>query len=150
MNEVKIVNYNPEWENIYKKYKKKILKTEKRVYHVGSASAKIKGRKEIDILLISDDIPKTYETMAKMGFTKGPIEEYEAHMRNRYYGVRCDLHIFKPNHKQVKTYLEQSKKLQNNPEIREKYIKLKEECDGVSIEEYRKKKKEFWKNIRKI
>lgn len=117
---------------------------------MGSACAKIKGKEEIDILIITNNIPKTYESLRTIGFSKGPIQEDEAHMRNRDYGIMCDMHIFEKEHEQVQRYLEQSDKLKNNSKIREEYIKLKEESLGLSMQEYKDKKKEFWKNVQNI
>lgn len=142
---VKIVNFNPEWLDVFENYKTIIAKAKCTL--VGSAAVPMKGKEEIDIIVEVANVEKAQEALHKAGFGKGPIENGVGYARDYRFGIECELHIMLANHPKKMQAVELVKRLQANDKLRLKFEKFKESCDGISREEYRKRKAKFLEKI---
>lgn len=116
-----------------------------KLHHIGSSAVPIAGREEIDILVETDDIVQSQETLARHGFSKGPINHGEAFLRGRQYPILCDVHVLQHNDKRVGQYLTTIKRLQEDTGLRTEYERLRRSLDGKTEQEYKTAKRAFLK-----
>jgi len=117
---------------------------------IGSFAVPMCGKKEIDILIETDDVEKAQDLLSEIGFGKGPIVKGEGFCRKRIGDMICELHIVQPNNKKIKDYDKIIKVFQENKELREEFEDIKRSMNGKLIEEYKQSKKEFFASIKKL
>jgi len=142
---IKIIDFNREFLLIFEKYKKiikKILPTSK-IYLIGSSAVPMKGKEEIDILIETDNPKEAQRILFKEGFSKGFETDNKIYHMDFRFGIECQIHLVEKGNKWIKRHLDFIKKLQKNHKIRKELEKLKEECDGLTKDEYKKRKNKF-------
>lgn len=144
---IKIVDYDPVYLKIFKKYEKIIKKTLplSRINLIGSIAVPMSGKEEIDILVEVENIEESQELLSKSKFRKGPVVDGTGYLRDYRFDIECEIHLVKFDDIKVKRTLSLVNKLQTNVFLRKQFEKFKKSCDGISGDEYRKKKNEFLK-----
>ncbi len=145
MEKIKIVDFDPDFLNIFDKYKKAIRKIipELKPELIGSAAVPMKGKEEIDIMIVADNFKEVQEKLSQHGFDKGPVEGKTAYLRDYRVGVEAEFHIVQAGSKKIEIARRLVSILRNNPQLKEAFEKLKEECNGMEREEYKKRKSGF-------
>jgi len=148
MESIKIVDYDPVYLKIFKKYEKIIKKTLliSRINLIGSMAVPMKGKEEIDILVEVENIEESQELLFKIKFGKGPIVNGTGYLRDYRFNIECEVHLVKFDDPKVKKTLVLVDKLQKNIFLKKQFEEFKLNCDGISRDEYRKKKRDFLKN----
>lgn len=112
---------------------------------IGSFAVPMKGKKEIDILIQTENVESAQNFLTKIGFSKGPIIKREGFCINRDHEIIIELHIVPFNHKKIKTYRKLITKFRKNPEIKKRFENLKMAFEGKPAKEYKEAKNEFIK-----
>ena len=81
-----------------KKEIKKILPKCK-IKLIGSLAVPMKGKKEMDILIQTNNVEQAQNILKEKGYKKGPIANQEGFCRNYNYQVIIELHIIPFKHK---------------------------------------------------
>jgi len=110
---------------------------------IGSFAVPMKGKKEIDILIQTENVEQAQNSLKSLNFSKGPIIKEEGFCINRDNDIIIESHIVPFNHKKTRMYRKMIKNLQENPEIREKFEKLKTGLEGESSKRYKDEKAKF-------
>ena len=149
METIKIVDFNPVFLDIFEKYKKIIheILSDLHIELFGSAAVPMNGKEEIDILIIADNYKEIQEILSQNGFGKGPIEGTIAYLRDYRFGIEAEFHIMHSKTKKIEQARALVEILKKNPKLRKKFEDFKRSCDGMSREDYRKRKTEFIKKI---
>ena len=146
---VKIVEYNPAWKAFYYQYKKMIhtVLPDAKVELIGSAAIPMVGKKEIDILVICDDVEKAHSVLEKLAFGRGPITKEGGYLSDSRFGVEAEFHVVATGSKKIDNARRLIARLQSDKPLRDRLEFLKRSWDGLSREEYRKHKAEFLGSI---
>ncbi len=112
---------------------------------IGSLAVPMIGKKEIDILIQTNDIEDTQDKLKNIGFSKGPIINKEGFCINRDNDIVIEAHIVEFNDTKVKQYHNTIKRLQEDNKLREEFEKLKISLNGLELDEYKIKKNKFFK-----
>ncbi len=144
---IKIVDYDPVYLKIFEKYEKIIKKAllRSRVNLIGSIAVPMLGKEEIDIIVEVENIKESQEVLSKIKFGKGPIVNGTGYLRDYRFNIECEVHLVKFNDSKVKKTLSLVNKLQTNVFLRKQFEEFKKSCDGISRDEYRKRKTDFLK-----
>ncbi len=144
METIKIFPYNEEYEVLYKKYEAllKSLTGVIAVEFIGSASAKLAGKREIDILITTKNIVECMDHCTTLGFRKGPIESNEGYLRLYDNGIIVELHVVLVFSKKIEKYLK-IVQLLHQDEIGKRYEALKWELNGKPVATYKLAKSQF-------
>jgi GrpB-like predicted nucleotidyltransferase (UPF0157 family) len=160
---IKLVEYNPEWINMYENMKDSFLISfgDKiaGIEHIGSTSVPGLGAKPIIDILLGvrklSDADEIIPDMEKLGFEY--VSKYEDEMPNRRYFVKREngkniyhIHTVEVNSPFWRRHIFFRDFLRNNPEVRDDYYKLKKELSGQEWEssnDYADAKTEFIRNI---
>ncbi len=149
---IEILAYNPESNIVFEEIKKEIhnFLPEVEVLHCGSTALEILGQSEIDIYVpvLEKDFDRYLEKM-KEHFGQPasfyPLERVRFVRRDN----RMKITIFLMNQEldKWKDHIKFENYLKENKEALQKYIKVKEESNGLSTREYYRKKLEFINEI---
>ena len=149
---IKIVPYDPKTDELFGKVKNKItdlLGPEVLVEHSGASSLGISGQDEIDVAIVADK-EKFNEYIPKLETIFGEVRSrYEDRVRFEVKedGKKIDLKIVDtshPNYAEEKLFVNY---LRNHPEDLGRYQILKEECNGLTVKEYYRRKVNFINEI---
>ena len=148
METIKIIDYDPVYIKIFEKYEKIIKKTLpiSRINLIGSIAVPMMGKEEIDILVEVENIEESQELLSKVKFGKGPIANGTGYLRDYRFNIECEVHLVKFNDSKVKKTLSLVNKLQTNVSLKKQFEEFKLNCNGISRDEYRKKKSKFLKD----
>ena len=146
---VEIVEFDPSFKKIYETYKKlvKSILPNIELELIGSAAVPMKGKKEIDIMIVVEDIKDIQSKLTKLGFSKGPIEGKTAYMRDYRFGIEVEFHIVQKGSKKIVNARKLVNILRNDGNLRKQFEELKEQYNGLNREEYRKRKSLFIQKI---
>lgn len=149
---IKIVPYNPKTKEVFEKIKKEIQTVlgKAEVFHRGATSLGISGQGEIDCYVpISENLFDEY--LKKMIKHFGPAGSIYHLRRARFvkYIDEIKIEIFIINEKSFDwtNCLKFENYLKNRAKALEAYKKLKEDCEGLSVSEYYRRKTEFINDI---
>jgi len=110
---------------------------------IGALAVPMKGKKEMDILIVTDSVAEAQNKLSDMGYSRGPIVDGEGFCKNDNYKVEISLHIVPPKHKRIQVYFKTIEKLQKDDILRKKYEEFKMDFNGSSINEYKRAKNKF-------
>jgi len=105
----------------------------------------MKGKKEMDIMVVTEDVKDAQDKLVSKGFPKGPIVDGIGYCRNRKQIVIVELRIIPPGHKKIEQYKAHVRMLQKDAFLREQFEVLKAGLDKTGIENYKKEKSKFMK-----
>lgn len=162
--EIKLVDYTPEWINEFIRVKKEIMQNvnieENRIEHIGSTAIKGMSAKPIlDILIGVDDIQNLDETIIKglknIGFLRLRVERPEeivlAKFTDKTYEEKTHyIHLVEFQKELWDNLIFFRDYLNSNEPARKKYLDIKLEYlkkSSTGINEYTDYKEEFVKNI---
>jgi|SRR3989344_2842611 len=142
---VEIVPYDPKYAEIFENYRTIILGVLPyvKVQLIGNVAVPMKGKKEIDVLVIAEDVLVAQEVLQKAGFHKGPIYEGEAYATDYRYNLECEVHLLPEGDRRISRINDLIKFLQEHDDVRSRYEEFKESCNGLSIREYRNRKADY-------
>lgn len=151
-NKIKIVPYDPKIKVVFEKIKKEIQDDfgAIKVFHCGSTGMGISGQGEIDCYIpVSESNFDEY--IRKMIAHFGPAGSIYPLRRARFVkyidGIKIEMFIINEKHYDWINCLRFENYLKSHTEALEAYSKLKENCDGVSVPEYYRRKTEFINDI---
>lgn len=123
---------------------KKILPTS-RTRLIGSFSIPLPGKKEIDILIEVEDLKEAKNKLIEEGFSLNNLEiKNEIFLHYKIENVVCDIHLLKFNDKKIKeVYDKVTNYFRENEKERKDFANFKRSLEGISPEEYKKRKSEF-------
>ena len=149
---ISIVPYDPRTEELFTKVKERIfsvLGTDVEIEHCGASSFGISGQNEIDVSVVVEK-EKFEDYIPKLEKIFGPVRTIyssRARFEVREDGKKIDLKLVDAKHS---NYLEGKRfenYLRSHPKDLERYRIIKEECDGMTIKEYYRRKTEFINEI---
>ena len=149
METIKIFPYDEKYKVLYKKYETLIKPFAASVEFIGSASAKLSGKKEIDILVIAkpnQTLNACMDACAAIGFAKGPIDGGEGYMKAYVEGIAIELHILPPNHYRAESYYKVLAKL-HQEEHAKNYEAMKWAHNGKPMATYKLAKTAFFSSL---
>ncbi|MBU4561766.1 GrpB family protein [bacterium] len=151
-NKIKIVPYDPKTKEVFEKIKKEIQMAlgEVDVFHHGATGMGISGQGEVDCFIpISENLFNEY--LKKMIKHFGSAGSFYPLRRARFvkYIDEIKIEMFIINEKSFDwvNSLKFEDYLKNHVEALEAYKKLKEDCEGLSVSEYYRRKTEFINDI---
>lgn len=110
---------------------------------IGSMAVPMKGRPEIDVMIIDEEVEKVSGILVENGFKQGPVENGVSYLKDKKGEVEIGVQILKPDNKMVNSHRRFLQRLQNDESFRNAYEKLKMSLDGLSRETYKAKKNEW-------
>ncbi len=149
---ISVVPYDPRTERLFETVKRKIqdvLGHDVLVEHDGASSLGISGQDEIDVSVVT---PKAFfaEYIPKLESVFGPVKSAytdRARFEVKEEGKKIDLKIIDaehPNYLRSNVFKEY---LRTHPEDLERYRILKEQSNGMNVQEYYRVKIEFINDI---
>ena len=149
---IKIIPYNPEVKLVFEKIKKEIQKVlgEVKVKHCGATSLGISGQGEIDLYVpVSEKSFNGYlEKLVKHLGKAGSVYPLRRVRFVKYIsGIKIEIFLINKEIDDWKNCVKFENYLKQHPEILEEYKKLKEESEGLTVQEYYRKKLEFINKI---
>lgn len=149
---IKITPYNPKTKEVFEKIKKEIQKVfgAVDVFHRGATSLGISGQGEIDcyVPVAENDFNKYLEKMIKYFGPAGSIYSLDRARFVKYIdGIKIEMFIINKTGDGWLNGLRFEGYLMKHPEALEAYKKLKENSDGLSVQEYYRRKTEFLNDI---
>lgn len=146
--------YDPNSQSLFEEVKKKVLEClgeSYEVLHRGASYLKISGQNEIDIYVpvSSNQFDETIRKMKdSFGEPKSLYPQVRAKFRMRDFPEK-DIDVFVVNKSdsrwiELETFTQY---LLDNPSVLEKYRKLKEDGNGLSVKKYYTQKIEFLNNV---
>lgn len=138
--------------DFYMNLLRKIL-PEATVTLIGSLAIPISVKNEMDILIEineNEDILATQEKIRQESggdiFGVGPIVDGEGFSRTKKkHGIICELHILHKGDQRVEKYLEQTRRFKSDPDLADRYDKLKRSLNGSTSSAYKAEKAKFFK-----
>ncbi len=151
-NKIKIVPYDPKAKEVFEKIKNKIQTAlgEVEVFHRGTTGLGISGQGEVDCFIpISENLFNEY--LKKMIKRFGPAGNIYLLRRARFVkyidGIKIEMFIINEKSFDWINSLKFEDYLKSHAEALEAYKKLKEDCEGLSVSEYYRRKTEFINDI---
>jgi GrpB-like predicted nucleotidyltransferase (UPF0157 family) len=128
----------------YKKLISEIV-SDSKISLIGAFAVPMCGKKDIDILIETNNVKETQEKLKINNFTVGPIIKDEGFCRSKKYDIVCDVHIVTKNHDKIKKYFDLINNLKSDLKLLKKYEKLKKSLNNKTIKEYKENKNKFLK-----
>jgi|SRR3989344_3833582 len=110
---------------------------------VGAVAVPVAGRKELDIMVISENILKDTEILSQNGYKKGPIENEISYLKSFEGDIEVGVQIIPVGHKMIDIHRKIISRLRGNEDLRKTYEHFKLSLDGLGTEEY-KQNKSLW------
>ncbi|OHA33166.1 MAG: hypothetical protein A2928_03055 [Candidatus Taylorbacteria bacterium RIFCSPLOWO2_01_FULL_45_15b] len=144
---VAIINPNEEILNLQERSVEEIseLLPHSRVELVGAMAVPMVGRPEIDILVISEDVHKDSEILAQHEYKQGSFVDEASFLKRKENGVEIAVQIMSLDNEMIETHRGIISTLRKNDDLRKKYEDFKQSLDGLTIEEYKRKKSTWLK-----
>jgi GrpB-like predicted nucleotidyltransferase (UPF0157 family) len=148
INETKIILHNQDSIEIYRIYKRMIMSKfpKLKIWLIGSAAVPMKGKREIDILIETDNVEKCKNALKKIGFSKGPTIDCVGYLRDYRFHLQGEFHVVGKKSKKTKEYLNFVDNLKKNKKLKNNLEKCKEKYSGHLRKLYRKKRDILLKN----
>lgn len=150
---VKIIPYNPKVKDVFEKLKKEILAIlgkNVKVLHLGATGFSISGLGEID-LVIPTSLDNFSEFIEKLKKVYGEPASFSPNNRVRFNhkidDINVEIVIVNQNSEGWRRNLAFDKYLKTHPKELESYRKLKEDCNGIGIKKYYRRKIKFINDI---
>lgn len=149
---ISIVPYDPCADEIFNKVKERIVSVlglDVQVEHSGATIFGLPGQDEVDVAIVVDK-EKFAEYIPKLETVFGPVQALypdRARFEVKQDGKKIDLKIVDMNQQ---SYIEGKifeKYLKDHPEDIERYKAIKEECNGLVVKEYQRRKTSFINEI---
>lgn len=149
---IEILPYNPKASIVFEEVKKEIhsFLPEVQVLHCGSTALEILGQSEIDIYVpvLEKDFDKYLEKMKERFGEPASFYTLErARFVRRDNRMKITVFLMNQELEKWKDHMRFENYLKENKEALQKYIKIKEESNGLSTREYYRKKLEFINEI---
>lgn len=139
---VKIIPYNPEIKEVFRKQKEEILEIlghKVEILHKGATSFGISGQGEIDLFIpVSLDLLDEYiEKLQKVyGKPKSLSPKNRARFNHQQDNIEIEILVVNEDSEGWKRNIAFEDYLKNHSETLEEYRKLKENSKGLNIREY--------------
>ncbi len=151
-NKIKIVPYDPKTKDAFEKIKKEILIVlgDVGVFHHGATGLGISGQGEIDcyVPVAENSFDEYVKKMIKCFGPAGSIYPLRRARFVKYIdGIKIEMFIINEKHFDWINCLKFENYLKNHSEALAAYKKLKEDCEGLSVSEYYRRKTEFINDI---
>lgn len=151
---VRIIPYNPKVKSVFQKIKKEIQKVlgKVKVVHCGATSLGISGQGEIDLYIpVSKNLFNKYLKKLIQHFGKaGTIYSLRRARFVKYVdSIKVEIFLINREISDWKNSVKFENYLKQHPEMLDKYRKLKEDGNGLTIQEYYQRKLEFFNQIMK-
>ena len=149
---IKIISYNPKVKTVFKEMKKEIQKVlgEVKVKHCGATSLGISGQGEIDLYIpvsgnfFNECLEKLIKRFGKVGSVY-PLRR--ARFVKYVDEIKVEIFLINKESDDWKNCVKFENYLKQYPEALGEYKKLKEESEGLTVQEYYRKKLEFINKI---
>ncbi len=142
----KYYSFDTGYDKIFSACKKELRPISKRVELIGSAAVRIGGKKELDIMLITDNVNEALKQCKKLGFKKKAIIGNVAYTHKMFKGMDIDLHVVKEGSSMI-NYFRKTVKIQKSKRVREEYDELKRSMNGKSMVAYKRVKGKFFRKL---
>ncbi len=111
---------------------------------VGAMAVPMTGRPELDILIISENIPEDSLILSQNGYTQGPVVDGNSFLK-MYTMVGTDkieigVQILPPDSKMIDIHRKIISKLREDEPLRKRYEEFKRTLAGLTRPEYKEKK----------
>ncbi|MBU1039229.1 GrpB family protein [Patescibacteria group bacterium] len=156
IDKIKIIPFDQTAEEKFLKVKQKIqnvLGQKIKVEHHGATSLGISGQDEIDIYLpvLATEFNSLIKPLKKMyGEPKSLYPLERIRFVTKYQGKHIDIFLINKKHADWKKAVKFETYLRNNPKSLKDYQQLKEKSNGLSVQEYYRKKIEFINRVLSI
>lgn len=110
------------------------------VEHVGASAVPIVGRKEIDIMMVSPNVPEDSKVMESTDYSAGPNVDGVSYFRKLVDDIEIGVQLVPENHAIIKIHRGIIEKLRSNPILKEEYSRFKYSLDGLTPDEYKSMK----------
>lgn len=119
------------------------------VHFVGSASLKIAGHKDIDLLAECDpkDFEKYIPVLVKIFGKEYKRRNQFVEWHTKYKGSDVQLMLIDPKHRTFKDLMAMYKLFKTNKQLLTRYKNIKNECEGKSLREYKRRRMEFFNQV---
>jgi len=149
---VKIVPYNPKTKEVFNKIKQEIQEVigKTKVVHCGSTALGISGQGEVDLYIPVDKIffGKYLEKLIDYFGKPGSIYPLRRARFVKYVDdIKIEIFLISEETDDWKNSLRFENYLKQYQNALEEYRKLKEECNGLTTQEYYRRKLEFINKI---
>lgn len=144
-------------DNMQERIKKIIPNSKTRL--IGSFAIPVCGKKEIDLLIEVDNVEEASNLLEKQGFKKGLKVKNEIFLSCFEEEIKYDLHVLPHGDSHIrKVYDKVINYFKENEDKRKEFDNFKRSLNGLSEEEYKKRKGEYlertvfadWLNEKKI
>jgi GrpB-like predicted nucleotidyltransferase (UPF0157 family) len=149
---IKIIPYNPETKIVFEKIKNEVQNVlgKVEVAHHGATSLGISGQGEVDLFIPTPE--KCFDYYLKKLITyfgkPGSIYALERARFVKYIDdIKVEIILVNKEKSGWKNSLKFKNCLLENSKLLDKYRRLKEDSDGLSIQEYYRRKTEFFNEI---
>src|SRR3989339_407507 len=145
---IKVIPYNPKTKDVFRIIKKDLKKIlgNVRISHRGSTALKISGQGEIDLYIPTTikDFNRYLDKLTKHLGKPGSVYPLERVRFVKYIDdIKIEIFIINKNNSGWKNSIKFEQALRKNKGLLNKYEKLKQSCDGLSVKKYYAKKTEF-------
>lgn len=107
---------------------------------IGAVAVPMAGRREVDVMVLSNNVVSDTEILAQNGYKKGPIENEISYLKIVREGVEIGVQIVPVGHKMIDIHRQIISMLRSDENLRKRYEQFKLLLDGLSREEYKQKK----------
>jgi len=150
--EIKIFPYNPKTREVFKKIKNKIkdFLGDIEVLHCGSTGLEILGQGEIDLYIpvLEKHFNNYLEKLVEHFGKPGSVYSLERVRFVKYIdGIKIEIFLINKENNDWKNIVKFESCLKKNPEALEEYKNIKKESNGLTVQNYYRKKIEFINKI---
>jgi GrpB-like predicted nucleotidyltransferase (UPF0157 family) len=151
---IKIIPYNQKTKEVFKKIKNEIKSFlgDAEILHCGSTALEILGQGEIDLYVpvLRKDFDYYLVKLVKNLGKPGSIYPLERVRFVKFIdGIKIEIFLINKENDGWKNSVKFESYLKENPDALEDYKNIKEECDGLTVQSYYRKKIEFINKILK-
>ena len=142
---IKITGFTKTKKEIAKKHissLKKILLDDK-IELIGACAVPMKGKQEIDIMIISLNMKISKNKLIKLRYAEGPLIKRTKYLSKKDKGIKIDVQIMTPENKMINIHRKIIKNLKENSRLKKDYENAKIKFKKGTEEEYKKKKLEW-------
>ena len=117
---------------------------------VGAMAVPMRGRPEIDLLVISGQIEEDSKVLVNEGYIQGPVVNEISFLKKMVGNVEVAVQIMSPDNSMINTHRKIISLLREDLGLRKRYEEFKTSLSGLSREEYKEKKSEWIKGNIKL
>ena len=149
---VKIVSYNPKTKEVFNEVKKEIKRIlgNTEVVHCGSTALGVPGQGEVDLYIpIDENSFNKYldKLMSHFGKAGSIYPLRRARFVKYLHGIKVEIFLINKEIDDWKDCVKYENYLKNHPRALEEYVRIKEKANGLTVQDYYRKKIDFFNKI---